>query len=894
MSCLRTLAAVLALAQPGIALAGVDTVPEAVRRVVPLAEGWRFQYGEATGVEAVGFDDAAWSRVAVPHTWNRVGFYIPNPEAHIHTRDNTNKEQGVGWYRLTFTPEAIETDQKAWLQFDAASRTAEVWLNGVKLGEHQGGFSRFRFDATAMLKPGQPNLLVVKTDNTNPTGDASTADILPLRGDFFIHGGLYRPVSLIVTDDVHVDLLDFGGSGVYATTTSIEDGQARIAVRARIRNDSGRRQAVVVATQLLDVEGKVAAESSRNVALAPAAGDEEEASLILANPHLWQGVDDPYLYTLRVEVRGEDGAVFDRVDQAYGVRQIRIDPDRGLVLNGKPLRLVGTGYHQDREGRGWAVMPQEVEEDVQLLRDMGANSIRLTHYQHGQTVHDLADRYGLIVWDEIPLVSVWVHGEEMEAREGLRANARQQLQEMVRQGFNHPSIAVWGIANEVDFGNSFPNFITGDTRREAADPMPLLRELDALARTEDPSRPTTLATCCEGRAFASNVEVPTTAEATETAGANRYFGWYYGKADGLGDHLDMLHARRPRQPLAVTEYGAGGATTMHTDDPRGGPADSRGREQPEEYMSYVHEENWADIAERPYLWASWLWNGFDFATTVRREGDADDINTKGLITYDRKIKKDPYYFYRANWSHNPTVHVASSRYVDRNYQFADVRVYSNAPSTRLIHNGVEVGEAQRDCPQKACSWRIRLAVGTNEISAVGAFADQEVRDSVQWSLREDAPQVIRIDSGALMPAASPRGRFGSDAFFVGGRAANVDIPPPAYQLPVTRREVSGGDGALLRTFRSGEFSYRIPVEPGRYRVTLSFVEPEAEVGARRFDVSANGRAVLPDFDVRQAAGAVLMPVERAFTVDARSGEVLLEFKGRKGEPLVSAVELTRQ
>ncbi|VXB23292.1 glycoside hydrolase family 2 TIM barrel-domain containing protein [Brevundimonas sp. G8] len=882
---------VLPLASPVLAEASAAAQAEQ-RDVIPLATGWRFQFGEAPeSVVGDAFDDSGWQAVEVPHTWNRVGYYLNNHEDRIHTPETVNREQGVGWYRLHFTaPDSFE-GAKAWLQFDAASRTAEVWLNGQRLGAHDGAFSRFRLDATAALKPGQDNVLVVKTDNSKPQAGAATADSLPLAGDFFVHGGLYRPVSLIATNSVHIDMMDSGGSGAYATTRSITADQAQIDVEVRLRNDGVRDQATTVRIALVDAEGRVQGEVDRRQLLTANASDVFKGMITVARPRLWQGVADPYLYTLRTEVMDPTGAVIDRVDQPYGVRQIVVDPEQGFLLNGQKVRLVGTGYHQDREGKGWAVTPADIEEDVAMLRDMGVNTLRLTHYQHGQTVHDLADRYGLIVWDEIPLVSVWTLGGAKDPSEGLRANARQQLTELIQQNRNHASVSVWGIANEVDFGNSLPIFLTGDAS-SLPDPLPLLHELDALAKKLDPSRHTTLATCCEARHFAEGVTVPATAVAADLGGMNLYYGWYYDGPSDLAAALDSVRQRRPEQPLAITEYGAGGATTMHTDNPLGGPIDSRGRAQPEEYESYIHEQAWSILAPRDYLWGTWLWNGFDFATTIRREGDADDINTKGLITYDRKIKKDAYFFYRANWSSNPTVHVTASRYTDRAYQHAEVRVYSNAASTALVLNGQTLA-AQADCPMRICVWPVKLSEGVNTVEAVGRFADGEVRDDVRWTLGEDVARAVRIDSGAILAAPSVSGRFGSDNFFSGGRAGSADPAPVGFR-PATPVDVEGDDPALIKTYRTGTFDYAVPVDAGTYEVTLTFLEPTAGPGERLFDVRANGDTVLAGFDVNTEAGGVLKVVKRKFEATAQDGRIVLSFAPTRGDALVSAIEIVKK
>lgn len=860
------------------------------RTVVELAHGWRFKLDNRLDHAAAAAADDGWEQVEVPHSWNRVGYYLPNPQQHIHRKEAVDSRQGVGWYRLAFTPPRQVAGRRLWLEFDAASRVATVWLNGIRLGEHRGGFSRFRFDATAALRPDASNLLVVSTDNRQPAPGSPTAGALPLAGDFFIHGGLYRSVRLVATDTVHVDMLDHGGPGVYAATRSIARGRATIDVRSRLRNDGTVSAPVELVTRLIDRQGRVAAERVRRAEIAPASGMEVDQQLIVTNPHLWQGVADPYLYRLVTEVRSIEDGVCDRLEQQFGIREMRIDPARGFFLNGKPYPLRGVGYHQDREGKGWAIGRADVEQDVALLREMGANSIRLTHYQHGSAIHEIADRVGLILWDEIPLVTLWTYGEDQQPAPEIRQNARDQLVELIRQNRNHAAVAVWGIANEVDFGNSLTGFLTG-YRKSPPDPMPLLAELHALARAEDAGRPTALATCCEGRLFSTGVEVPVTAPAATLGGANRYFGWYYGKPEDLGPHLDALHAERPGQPLSVTEYGAGGALTVHTDNVLGGPVEARGRAQPEEYESWFHERNWAVLSARPYLWGTWLWNSFDFASTVRREGDAQDINTKGLISYDRTVRKDAYYFYKANWTATPTVHVNGRRYVDRAYPVTQVRVYSNAGATELFVNGRSLG-IRTQCPQRTCIWDgVRLQPGGNVVRAQGRFGHKRVSDSIEWRLAPEAVNRIRIDSGALVAAPSAAGRFGSDEFFVGGEPATVNTPAGLGRGAQTRAIAGTDDDTLVATYRRGSFRYRVPLANGRYTVVLSFVEPSLVAGERSFDVIAQGFARIRDLDIAGEAHGSLILVKRRIEAPVTDGWLELAFVPRRGEAIVSAIEI---
>lgn len=863
-----------------------------VRTAMPLTDGWRFHFGDVPSAEKDGFQDSDWQAVRVPHTWNRVGYYFEPHSDAAKNRQAVNKEQGVAWYRVAFDADARLHGKQAWLEFDAASRIASVWLNGIYVGEHRGGFSRFRLNVTAALRPGAKNVLAVRVDNSVPAPGTTTKDVLPLTGDFFVYGGLYRPVRLVSTATTHIAMGDFGGPGVYASTTEITGGAATVQVRARVRNDNSKAVSARLTMKLIDREGHVAAVATRSFAFARSKDQELTQVLRVASPHLWQGTGGPYLYRLVVELSDRRNTPLDRVEQPFGLRTIGYDANRGFLLNGKPYQLHGVGYHQDTAGKGWALSREDVESDVATMREMGVNSIRLTHYQHSDYIHDVADRLGLIVWDEIPLVSRWTQGQAMEPSAELVANARQQLLELIRQNYNHASVAVWGIANEVDFGNSMPAFLTGGSNGHVPDPLALLGQLQALAKSEDQSRPTGIATCCEGRLFQSDVSVPDVAQVADIGGANRYFGWYYGDTGDLGPNLDALHAKRPTQPLAVTEYGAGGATSMHTDNVLGGPSDSRGRNQPEEFESYVHETAWRALSQRPYLFATWLWNSFDFPTTVRAEGDAQDLNTKGLVTYDRKIRKDVWYFYKANWTNTPTVHVNGSRYVDRAYPYADIRVYSNAPSTELILNGRSLG-TQSACEQAVCVWKdVPLAGGTNAIQAVGHFGGSNVEDRVEWKLDPVRLSHIAIDCGALMAAKGRETAFGSDNFFTGGQAMTLDKPADYGRAPVPTAIEGAIERDALATYRSGSFSYRIPMQTGRYEMTLWFVTPPPGKSAN-FDVAVNGQKVLSKFDLSAHATEQARAVKKVFEIRS-DGHIAIDFKAVNGEAMVSAIELMQR
>ncbi|MET0247403.1 MAG: glycoside hydrolase family 2 TIM barrel-domain containing protein, partial [Sphingomonas sp.] len=443
-------ALVAAVAIPAAAAAPVDQVEavreaKAPRQVTSLTEGWRFRFGgDATGVTDPTFDDSGWEQVALPHSWNRLGEYQPTRSA------DSNLAQGVGWYRLAFTAPPRDKGQRQVIQFDGVGAVAEVWVNGVRVGGHAGAFSIFRFDITDQLRAGAPNLIVVKADNSKPAPGSATADVIPLGGDFFVHGGIYRGVSLLTVDAAQFDTLDHGGPGIYLSTPQVTDAAASVAVLARLRNAGPGRRRLTVNTRILDAGGAPVATDSAPATLGANATLEVRRSLTLARPRLWQGRQDPYLYRVVAELV-DKGRVIDRVEQPLGVRTFAFDPARGFILNGKPTRLHGASRHQDRQGKGWALSPQDHAEDMAIMAEMGVNTVRHAHYQHAQEWSDEADKAGMVVKAELPFVhqSSIVDGPPTAA---LVANARAQLLELIRQNYNHPSIMIWSVGNEIDIG----------------------------------------------------------------------------------------------------------------------------------------------------------------------------------------------------------------------------------------------------------------------------------------------------------------------------------------------------------------------------------------------------------------------------------------------------------
>jgi beta-galactosidase len=663
------------------------------RQSVSLDRGWRFLASECAGAQAPGFDDHSWQPVDLPHTWNA-----------LDGQDGGDDyRRGAGWYRRHLPLDGSFAGRRLYLQFDGASLMADVYVNGVRLGSHRGGFARFRFDATGVLHPGADNLIAVRVDN-------GKLGIPPTASDFTIFGGLYRGVSLLATDPVQVSAMDMGSPGVFVEQGAVGPASASVMVRTEVENHTPMPREVDMQVTVLDASraAVAGADSAFRVRLEPNGTNEVAKRLTIARPRLWSGRADPYLYTVRVELRpvaagGAKAVLSDAVEEPFGVRTFTVDPDRGFILNGKPLDLHGFNRHQDWPDRGWAISDAEEAEDFGIMMDSGATAVRVSHYQQSDSWYARCDRAGLVAWAEIPS---W--GQGLETPEFLES-ARQQLRELIRQNFNHPSICFWGVGNE-----------TTGPASEA-----VIEALTEVVREEDPSRLST---------YASNHDNADPKNwHTDVVAFNRYFGWYSGQLGDFAAWLDKTRADYPRARFAMSEFGAGASVAQHQENP--GRPEPRGPFHPEEYQNLYHEAYWAALRDRPYVWAKFIWCLHDFASDGRNEGDHPGRNDKGLVTYDRKLRKDAFYFYKASWASDPVVHIASCRFVDRTEAVTEVKVYSNAPEVTLEVNGVSLGAKGDPQGGRVFRWPgVRLSPGQNQVSARARFGASEEADSCVWTL----------------------------------------------------------------------------------------------------------------------------------------------------------------
>jgi beta-galactosidase len=884
------------------------TEPRAVT-VLDLRD-WNFvQDDSLTDAAALSSDASTWSTVHLPHTWNMIDAATTEQT----TPTSLSYKRGRGWYRLQFDNPGTAGTQ--WLQFDGASIVADVWLNGEKLGQHKGAFTAFRFNVTGKLLTGQKNVLLVKTDNSAPTSNADLTAIAPLSGDFNMSGGLYRSVSVVSTPEkVHFALNDLGSSGIFARTSAIGAGTATVNVRAKVENDGTAGGIYLIWATLLEADGRTIKSSAiSKITVNSQATAERALDVPVQAPHFWQGLEDPYLYMLVVELKDAQLNTLDRVVHDFGIRTMTFDPNLGFFLNGKSTPLRGVDMHQDYYHKAWAIEPANTDESLAIIEEIGANTLRLAHYPHAQYTYEQADKLGFVVWAEVPFVnsstvcSIGATGftcpGDPEAT-GFSANVRQQLQELIRQQYNHASIGLWSIGNEM----TIIPIIAGQTNANN-NIQPLLHSLQALAKAEDPSRVTTLAQ--EGYIVNNVVIEPPPIEAgsiADTYAVNRYFLWYYSTGEGeFGQDLDTLHALYPTKPLGISEYGAGAALTHHTDNPKGGNVCSRDATgarricyQPEEYASYVHEIDYATIAARPYLFGTFVWNMFDFGSGIRHEGDIGATNTKGLVTFDRKTRKDPFYFYQANWSEEPVTYITGRGYTERAYGVADVTVYSNADSVTLKVNGTLVRTiTAAQCAFRACKFpNVALSQGTNTVVAEGRHGASTVTDTAIWNLDADHASNVYIAAGQLTTGFQSSDsllgnhRYGSDNFFTGGTPVTV---APLTVINGIGSTTIPETGRVWDAYRQGSaFGYRIPLANGAYNVTLGFLEPTATAaGARVFNVDANGVNQIAGLDVFARAGGPNTAIALNFTATVTGGVLNLDFLGTTGNAIVSNIAASR-
>ncbi len=702
----------LAVRTAGIACLLSTLLPLAsARDITPLSGDWSYR-----------FMDEAPTVVTLPHSWNAADAAneVKGKKEDAKSVNSPLYKRGAATYSRTLTLVPV-AGKRYFLRGGGASIVSEVSVNGKPAGRHEGAFTAFCYEITPLLQEGENSISLV-ADNTHRD------HIAPQRGDFSMFGGLYRPLELMETGQTCIDPLFHASPGVFITTQELTAQKATVEVKTLLCTTNPAGEKVALTVSICDAEGNEVASASKEVEVkGESPRTELPLQLEIAQPTLWDGVANPYLYSVRVSMSTANGQT-DEVIQPLGLRRVSIDPERGFILNGRELQLRGVSRHQDKEGKGWALTPADEEQDIRLITTMGATALRTAHYPQSTHIYDLCNKAGLIVWSEVPNVNL------VRDSEAFRANNRQQAMEMIYQNWNHPCICMWGIYNEIYHQ---PEPVQRQVNQEAE-----LTALNQFVKQTDPHRMTVAASNQPGRQKLNTIP--------DHIAFNTYPGWYGGGPETMKSNLAGFVRNHPGKGVGVSEYGHGASVRMH-ESPAARPKPTA-YWHPEEWQSHAHEVNYEHIRARRDIWGAFVWNMFDFGSSNRYEGECPGINDKGLVTYDRQVCKDAYFFYKANWNPEPMVYITSRRFAKRSQAEVEVKVYSNAESVSLSVNGVSCGSARPDELRRAVWPAVQLRPGENTITATALINGSPCTDSCVWTLEEgSAPQQERYQSPELIP-----------------------------------------------------------------------------------------------------------------------------------------------
>lgn len=659
------------------------------REVVTFNDGWEFKKGPFSQepMKSARQWNGRWEKVRIPHTWNAEDMQL---------KTNSFYEGDAYYRKKHLFPETMQ-GKRIFLRFEGVGACAEVYINGYLAGTHKGGYSAFACEISGQVKFGQENEIVVKADNK------ARPDVIPVNQSLFgVYGGIYRPVWLVVTEPCNIVVTDCASPGVYITQKNVSKKSAEVTVKVKLDNATLAPVPLVLENTVYDRNGKLVKKHRQAFELTPQGVQVYHSDFKLSNPHLWQGREDPYLYKVVSRLMQND-RVIDEVVQPLGLRKYEIVAGEGFFLNGKKYPMYGVTRHQDWWKLGSALTNKEHDSDLAAIMDVGATTVRFAHYQQSDYIYSRCDTLGLIIWAEIPFVNR-VSGQEWE-------NAHQQMRELIRQSFNHPSIYIWGMHNEVYHPHGYTAALT--------------QSLHDLCKTEDPDR-YTVAVNGYG-----HTEHPVN-ENADVQGMNRYFGWYEKKIQDIKPWVEKMEKEYPWQKLMLTEYGAD-ANLNHQTEYLGDALNWGKSFYPETFQTKTHEYQWSVIAQHPYIIASYLWNMFDFAVPMWERGGVPARNLKGMITFDRKTKKDSYFWYKANWSKDPVLYLTQRRNTDREKKETSVTVYSNIGTPAVYLNGKEISGVRKGYTDVHYVFdKVTLNRGKNILKAVVSYQGKEYTDEIEW------------------------------------------------------------------------------------------------------------------------------------------------------------------
>lgn len=707
-----------------------------MREIISLNENWTLSFPKG---------DHATEQVNLPHTWNAVDGNDGNG-SYLRT---------TGVYTRTFTaPKQPREGGRTYVEVLAAALNSTVKVNGQVATTHEGGFSIFRADVTDLCHEGE-NELTIEVSNED------TPSMYPSSADFTFYGGLYRGVNLISVPDAHFDLDYYGGPGMMVTPVPTEDGGANFTIKSFVTNPADD---LTVMYSIEDCFGREVASAVRGSA-------DTEVTIYVPDAQLWS-MDEPNLYTVIATLQRNNEEV-DEIAANVGVRSFKVTPDEGFSINGVPTPLRGVSRHQDRVFEGNALTAEEHYDDAMLIKELGANTIRLAHYQHSQDFYDACDEIGFAVWAEIPFISVFKKGE------GAHKHVMEEMKELIIQNYNHPSIMFWGISNEILIGGISQELV--DTHHD----------LEKLCKELDPTRLTTIA-----HVSTTPVNGPMH-HITDLESYNHYFGWYGGKMEQNGPWLDQFHAEHPDICIGISEYGCEGIINWHSNTPQC-------KDYTEEYQALYHEHMAQVFEDRPWVWASHVWNMFDFGCAARNEGGVSGRNNKGLITMDRKTKKDSYFVYQAYWTQTPMVHIAGRRHAQRAGETTEIKVYSNQDTVVLYVNGKEVGQ---QTAHRVFKFNAALNEGFNTIVAVAG----DVKDSITLEKVAEEPGYYTL------PEFNERQEGVANWFKQVGSmdlTAPMEFPEGYYSVKDTMEDLAKNEEALALAAKAVKLATNFDIKPG--------------------------------------------------------------------------------
>lgn len=860
-----------------------------------INDSWRFIKEDVSGAVNSDFNDSLWQKVNLPHTWNSIDAY-------------TSRQyfRGIGWYRKELNLTKKYADKKLFISFEGVFLKADVFVNGKLVGQHKGGYTAFSFDISDYVTIPGKNTVSVKVDNSKKL------DLPPISGDYTMFGGIYRDVYLISTNKIHFDQINFGTNGVFVDAPIVNNNEATVSIKGAISNQSDENRNLILLSKVIDNSGNLITEIKSKIKVnAGATTNFQQASKKLNNPNLWS-TENPYLYSVQTSILSDEKnpVQYDLQQNPLGLRWFRFSSDSGFQLNGKYLKLIGAARHQDFMGLGNALDNDLNRRDIELLKAMGGNFIRISHYPQDPVVLEMCDKLGIVVWEETPLGNNFYDSKE------LKTTCISSLIEMIRQNYNHPSVVIWGYMNEIGLGTAK---LTDKEKQKTIFTITaqFAKELDSIVHAEDKYRLSAIAQNSGGKDYYLDYGMSTT---PNVIGWNTYYGWYKGNFNQFGDFMDKMHDETPNIISMISEYGAGGDARLHSLHP----------EQFDfsiEWQQQYHESYLNQIFDRKFISGAAVWNFIDFNAASRQES-MPHINNKGLL-YNNRTPKDVYFLYQAWLLKSPVIHIASRDWPIRkgiqllasdSFVVQSVKIYSNLEKVELFQNGKSLGVHNTN--KGVAVWDIPFVNGKNFLFAKGVNENSSFQDGMEIYFEiiplllnqiNDKSFELAVNVGSncffIDPINNttwlPDQEYKSGSFgYVGGEVFRSSETRIGHQSEVNlTRNVP-----LYQTFRYGLSAYKFDVPDGEYEVELHFsdlanktqksiydVNDKEEVSKEisEFNVAVNGVKILEDFSPTLQYGALNAIVKSYVVTSKELKGFVISFEHKKGNTLLNAIKVRR-